>query len=279
MSILKRYFRKVLISVLGKSVAVSLVFKLADYFSLDLLRLALNSKGVLNYSSPELSGEDFFVKTFLRNRFGQHVKELVLFDVGGNSGKYTTLLEDTFKQARIYTFEPNPNAFKILAENFSDLKSKIRLEPIGLSSVKETKTMTSYSNNPSSSHASLHQDVFSKFHHAANVVSIESDFSTLDDYCSVNNINHIDLLKIDTEGHELEVLKGGSTMLATGAISIIQFEFGECHVYSRVFLKDFYDLLLGFKFYRLGPDSLIPLGEHSPSNEIFQFQNIIAIHD
>ena len=39
--------------------------------------------------------------------------------------------------------------------------------------------------------------------------SIDVEIITLDDFCLKNNINHIDILKIDVQGAELDVLKGG----------------------------------------------------------------------
>ncbi len=76
---------------------------------------------------------------------------------------------------------------------------------------------------------------------------------------------------------ELEVLKGAAELLKRGAIKIIQFEFNSMNVYSRAFLHDFYCLLPGFEFFRLSADKLIPLNEYHSQNEIFLYQNIIAI--
>lgn len=42
-------------------------------------------------------------------------------------------------------------------------------------------------------------------------------------------------------------------------------------------MKDFYDLLQGFSFYRLLPGGLLPMGPYTPFHEIFQFQNIMAL--
>lgn len=45
--------------------------------------------------------------------------------------------------------------------------------------------------------------------------------TTLDDFCQVHGINHIDLLKIDTEGADLLVLKGAAGLLSRGGIDVI----------------------------------------------------------
>ena len=61
-------------------------------------------------------------------------------------------------------------------------------------------------------------------------------------------------------------------------IDLIHFEFNEMNVASRIFFKDFYDLLKGYRFYRMLPDGLIDLGEYKAYQmEIFGYQNIVAI--
>ena len=92
-----------------------------------------------------------------------------------------------------------------------------------------------------------------------------------------NNISTIDLLKIDTEGFELEALEGAKQLLSENRISMIQFEFNEVNIIKRRFLKDFNTILTGFDFYRLDENKLIPLNEWQPIHEIFMFQNILAI--
>lgn len=49
--------------------------------------------------------------------------------------------------------------------------------------------------------------------------------NTVDEYCLENNINFIDLLKIDVEGRELNVLKGSKNLLDRSQIAFI---YAEC---------------------------------------------------
>ena len=51
--------------------------------------------------------------------------------------------------------------------------------------------------------------------------------TTIDKFCLEREITQIDVLKIDTEGYEVEVLKGASSMRARGAIKFIYFEFND----------------------------------------------------
>ncbi|MDE5603588.1 MAG: FkbM family methyltransferase, partial [Helicobacter sp.] len=63
---------------------------------------------------------------------------------------------------------------------------------------------------------------------------------TLDTYCKQKSIEHISLLKIDVEGHELDVFAGAKEMFAKRAIDIVTFEFGGCNIDTRTFFKDFW---------------------------------------
>jgi len=52
-------------------------------------------------------------------------------------------------------------------------------------------------------------------------------WTTIDRFCAEQKIKKIDVLKIDTEGFELEVLKGTEAMLKRRAISFVYFEFND----------------------------------------------------
>ena len=51
--------------------------------------------------------------------------------------------------------------------------------------------------------------------------------TTLDAYCSKNDITRVGLLKIDTEGFDLEVLRGGENLLARRAVGFVYAEFAD----------------------------------------------------
>lgn len=75
------------------------------------------------------------------------------------------------------------------------------------------------------------------------------------------------------------MLNGCKELLKNKYIGVIQFEFNEMNVVSRVFFKDFFDLLSpGYKIYRLHKESLKPIESYDTKHEIFKFQNIVAIN-
>jgi hypothetical protein len=86
------------------------------------------------------------------------------------------------------------------------------------------------------------------------------------------------LLKIDTEGNELDVLRGAINSINQKKIKAIHFEFNEMNVISRVFFRDIYLMLKDYKLYRLLPYGMTEINVYSPLFcEIFAYQNIVAI--
>jgi hypothetical protein len=73
--------------------------------------------------------------------------------------------------------------------------------------------------------------------------SEEIAIKSIDEFSGENNIDHIYLLKIGVEGHEISVFSGTAHMLKARAIDFIQFEFGGCIIDSRTYFRDFFLLL------------------------------------
>lgn len=102
---------------------------------------------------------------------------------------------------------------------------------------------------------------------------------TLDNYCEYKNIGSIDLLKIDVEGHELDVLLGGSKMFSDKKIKLVSFEFGGSNIDTKTYYRDFYYFFeeLKMKIYRITPSSfLVPMNGYEEVYEQFRTTNFIA---
>lgn len=234
--------------------------------------LGLRGIGILNYENKKLSGDYTFLKKF----FSQRKENVVVFDIGANVGEYSKIVRGFNKNAAIYAFEPHPVTFKTLKENASLYNFSAFCFGCG---EKEGKLkFYDYNHDNGSSHASFCKDVIEKIHKSI-AMETEAVMVRLDNFV-LNELQpgKIDLLKIDTEGYDFMVLKGAEKLIRENLIDIIQFEFNEMNVMTRVFFKDFYDLLFNYNFYRLLPDGPVSLGNYDPKlYEIFAFQNIVAI--
>ena len=220
---------------------------------------------------PELDGEVPLLKK-LGRRFPP---DCVLFDIGANRGDYTKALVRYFAEtARIFSFEPSVITFSNLANEVGETQN-IRLENFALGD--EAATLELFYDKKSSPLASLHHRDLQQYGlehgHYKELVKVVR----LDDYCRLRQIDNIDLLKLDVEGHELAVLKGCGDFLAQGRIRVIQFEFGGCAIDSRIFLRDFFRLLTPrYTLFRMVADGLVPLNSYDAIYEKYGPNNFVA---
>ena len=249
----------------------------SNLLGINLLKLAYNNVGILKSQDYKVSGEAFVIESVLPRAISK--TKQIIFDVGANEGEYSNLLTMHFPDAEIYSFEPVVDTYNILNNNIRQNKN-IKCFNVGLGDRQEVVDIYTYDTKDNNKHASVYSSVITDLHHAPNdVKSFTAVMDTIDDFCKKEEMSHIDFLKIDTEGHELSVLKGATSLLERGAVKLIQFEFNEMNIVSRVFLKDFYDLLNQYSYdlYRMDEKRLVDIREYKSRNEIFAFQNILAV--
>jgi len=240
-------------------------------FNFLLYNLSLRGLGVLNFKNSHLSGETFFLKKYLSNKSG------VIFDIGANTGEYSESILQLSTNFHIYAFEPHPITFNKLVNKLA-FSNNVTLINQALSSDRDHVFLYDYASNDGSQHASLYSDVIKGIHMAKDVVSHEIETISLDEFIFDNSISEVVLLKIDTEGNELEVLKGCKNSISARKIKAIHFEFNEMNVSSKVFFRDFWSILTNYKIYRLLPHGMYEINSYSPITcEIFAYQNFVAI--
>ena len=239
-------------------------------FNKFLFRLSLGGLGILNFKNSGVSGERSFLKTYLPGKKG------VLIDVGANRGCYSREALEFNPELSVYAIEPHPTTFKVLAAALN--RENVVTINKGLSGEVGILKLYDYADKDGSSHASLFEDVITEMHGAGMAVAHEVEVTTLDEIVAKSGIGEISLLKIDTEGNELEVLRGGAETLSSNKIKAIHFEFNEMNVSSRVYFRDFWKMLSRYKLYRLLPNEMLEIKNYDPLGcEIFAYQNIVAI--
>lgn len=241
------------------------------------IRLSLLSIGVGYRNSNPLKSEDWFIRSVLKNLIPDE-KNIILFDVGANVGDYSKILCSTFPRSQIFSFEPNPVTFSILAKKLFGL-TNVNLHRLGFSSEEKCGTLHSYENDLTSGHASLLKGVFIELYKNNSTRSFSVDLKMIDTFCFERGIHEIHFLKIDTEGYELEVLNGAREMISSQRIFFIQFEFNEMNIVNRIYLKDFFDLLDGYSFFRISDGELIDISSYKTEYEIFWYQDIFAVNN
>lgn len=236
-----------------------------------LYHLSLRGLGILNYENKYLTGEKYWLKKYLHNK-----EKPIVIDVGAHIGDYSKDVLSINRKAIVFAFEPHPNSYKKLIENIVSDNFKAFNYAVGERRGKVK--IYDYSTLNGSSHATLYEDVIKDLH-KGTPISHEVEMITIDEFLKSENIEVVDLLKIDTEGYEFNVLLGCKETLRARKIKAIQFEFNEMNIVSKVRFKDFWDYLKDFEFYRILPGGrLLKIENYSPINcEIYAFQNIVAI--
>lgn len=127
----------------------------------------------------------------------------VVADIGANIGLTAILFSSLAKQT--YAFEPSRSTFRILSENLARNRIKnVEAINLGLGNKKETLTITFAKNNRSGGYVS------DKIHPQTGHVTEEICIDTLDEFFPFTAPAPT-FLKIDVEGFEQNVLKGGGT--------------------------------------------------------------------
>jgi FkbM family methyltransferase len=157
-----------------------------------------------------------------------------VFDVGANEGEWTEYAARLMPQATIHAFELIPDTAEQLRRRVAGTGAVVHA--MGLGAEETTLEATFF---PESSQLSG----INPLPHALAAETRSVRVTTGDAYCAEQGIEHIDLLKIDTEGHDFDVLRGFETMLGRGAIDVVQFEYGRGSILTRRLLLDHHELL------------------------------------
>jgi FkbM family methyltransferase len=231
--------------------------------------------GVGAGSTVGKSGEAAIFNRLARMKGGPYT----IFDVGANQGQFlAVVLSTSLKDFRVHAFEPSSESFRLLTEKMGG-RPEIVLNNVGLG--RERGTLDLFFDKPGSRLASLTSrkldHINMEFTHSEKVT-----IDTVDDYCGEHNINYIDLLKIDVEGHELDVLAGATNMLKGSRVGMVTFEFGGCNIDTRTFFKDYYYLFTenGMSLFRITPSGYLqPITHYGEILEQFRTTNYLAIRN
>ena len=146
-------------------------------------------------------------------------KLLNIIDVGAHKGETISLFYKNFTINKILAFEPNPIVFKKLENKIkkTNYKNKIILFNLGLGSKEEEKDLLINNDTSSSTYNAIDENTeyykrkkifLSMFNKDILRKKILTKILPLSKVNEVNHIENIDILKIDTEGYELNILKG-----------------------------------------------------------------------
>ncbi len=217
---------------------------------------------VLN--EPGTNGEHY-VQAVVANHFALPVA----FDVGANVGDWTEsfLRQENARGATVHAFEPCSGTFKLLQERLSK-RAEVFLNQAACSDHAGVASLAV--DAVASGVNALVNDDFKEREEVA--------LTTIDAYCRAKAISHINLLKVDAEGHDSIVLLGAHAMLEAHAIDILQFEYNYRWINERRFLRDAFIYLqpLGYRIGKLTGNAIQFYPKWHYELEVYREGNFVA---
>ena len=193
-------------------------------------------------------------------KFLDKYKISTLIDVGAHKGEFiTNFSKGENKFQKIYAFEPQKNIYKILGLKFKNNK-KIKKFQNALD-VRTSKKKLYINKLSSTSTLSIinEKSFFLKFKNILTnsknnfIDNYKVKTISLDNFLKTKSLKNV-LLKIDVEGNEYNVLKGGSTQIKNIDMVLIEKQFFSLHknydfaLSHNFLLKKKFKLVKKFKF-------------------------------
>ena len=182
--------------------------------------------------------------------FLKNFKIKTIFDVGAHKGEFLKLIKKIENFEKIYSFEPQKKIYQNL--NLLSVENKIFCFNLALGNNNEIRNLKINKKSSTSTFSEINDlSLWYKIKSFIVGSSLKSSFiyeekvnvMKLDDFCNDHKIPNIDLLKIDTEGHEKEVLEGALNLIKEKKIKYILLEFHLSKMYKNYSTKDLENFL------------------------------------
>ncbi len=159
-------------------------------------------------------------------------------DVGCHIGTILDIMIESAPQGTFFAFEPIPMLFEMLQEKYGN-DSRVRLSPLALSDSPGERTFHWVTSNPG--YSGFRERRYDRPSEEISIIEVTTQL--LDTVIAPDC--HIDLIKIDVEGAELEVLQGAQRILAKDhPVVIFEHGLGAADYYETTPEK-IYELLNG----------------------------------
>ena len=191
-------------------------------------------------------------------KFLKNYKIDLIIDIGSHKGEFIKNIIKYIHFKKAYTFEPQKEVFEILKNNLINdnrilhnnlgLSDKVGKKKIIINKLTSTSTMSKFDE---SSYFLKLKNFLIKQKKIKQIYDVET--TTVDDYFKGLNLQN-SLLKIDVEGHELNVLEGSKNTIKKIDFVLIENQYfdiykdnniNECHSFLK---NNQFDLIKKFRF-------------------------------
>lgn len=185
----------------------------------------------LNFLDSNLQQKNLnIIKKHLKNNIDVYV------DVGAHNGEMIEIISNKFIVKKILAIEPNPDCYlklkklkyfkKLLIFNLA-LSDKKGFDFLKIGHISTMSTINDL--NDKSVYTKFKKIIMSIFYFSNQIykrkIKIKKDL--LSNILKLSKIKKIDLLKIDTEGHEFNVLKGAKNFLKNTHLVLFEFHYDD----------------------------------------------------
>jgi FkbM family methyltransferase len=225
-----------------------------------LIRLPFGAWWILrkdNVGEPLLAGEFETAELAFVERFLQ--PGMTVLDVGAHHGLYSLLASERVAAAgRVFAFEPSPRERRALRMNlFINLVSNVSVQGLALGRENGEQNLFVVQGSQRGCNSLRPPEVFSA------TTPIRVRVARLDEWLMEQGIDHVDFIKLDVEGAELDALKGGAQLFESRPRPTVLAEVQDVRTrpwgYPAIAIID-YLADRGYKWFRiLGGGSVEPL--------------------
>lgn len=175
-------------------------------------------------------------ETEITNLIMSYIKEdTVFFDVGANFGWFSVVAGTKIRNGFLHVFEVNKKLSDLIYKSF--LVNGIRNFKVNTIAVsnKDNQSIT----------FNMHNDLWGSNFVSDKVTGFDSQIQvptiTLDTYCKENNVERVDVIKMDIEGHEDFAYEGMKDLIKRNKNNLVMFLEFSSALYSDS--KDFFNKL------------------------------------
>lgn len=197
---------------------------------------------------PKFSFTSYFM---VSNLSKQGISPKTVVDVGANVGQFAVAAAKIFPDAKVYSFEPQPDCVKQIIRNVRSIDN-IEVFPVGLGDLEGELDFYVNSHNHSSSLLPLAESHKKAFPGAEEVSQIRVKIKTLDKVIETSKLVSPCLLKLDVQGYELHVLRGAGEILKSIDYVLFETSFKALYEGETLFLEVI-EIMKGFGFDFLRP--------------------------
>ena len=175
-----------------------------------------------------------------------------ILDVGANEGQMALPFARAFPEARVFAFEPVASTFSVLRARTLEMP-RIRCFEVALGAHEGEVTIRLAERSGQNSLLNAVPD-----QGGAGTATVR--VTTGDAWASANGVEEVDVLKVDTEGYDLEVLAGFEGLIAGGSVQsvLVECEFDRVRPEPHTSFFELYEHLTarGLGFTTLYTDSV-----------------------